>query len=45
MNQQYIKLSQYAKEKGIHYNTAYNHFQKGKIEGSYQEEAKEPLIH
>ena len=34
----YIKLSQYAKEKGIHYNTAYNHFNDGKIDGAYKEE-------
>lgn len=34
----YIKLSKYAKEKGIHYNTAMNHFKAGKIAGAIQRE-------
>ena len=31
-----MKLSDYAKKLGISYKTAYRHFQKGEIEGSYQ---------
>lgn len=34
----YIKLSEYGKQKGIHYNTALNHFQAGKIDGAIQTE-------
>lgn len=30
------KLSWYAKENGLTYRTAYNHFKKGLIEGAYQ---------
>jgi predicted site-specific integrase-resolvase len=30
------KLSDYAKNNGITYRTAYNHFKKGIIEGAYQ---------
>jgi len=33
----YIKLSDYARKKGIHYNTAYNHFNQGIIEGAYKD--------
>lgn len=32
----YIKLSEYGKQKGIHYNTALNHFKAGKIDGAIQ---------
>ncbi|MDM8560140.1 IS607 family transposase [Candidatus Parabeggiatoa sp. HSG14] len=31
-----MKLSQWAKEKGIHYRTAWEHFRKGKIPGAYR---------
>lgn len=31
MKAKYIKLSKYAKERGVHYNTAINHFRAGKI--------------
>lgn len=31
-----IKLSRWAKEKGISYRTAWRHFKEGKIKGSYQ---------
>ena len=30
-----MKLSEYAERKGIHYRTAWNHFQQGKIKGAY----------
>ena len=31
----YIKLSEYGKQKGIHYNTALNHFQAEKVDGIF----------
>lgn len=31
-----LKLSEYAKQHGVTYNTAYNHFTKGLITGAYQ---------
>ena len=30
-----MKLSEYAERKGVHYRTAWNHFQQGKINGAY----------
>ena len=35
--QEYIKLREWAKRQGIHYNTAYRWFHKGLIDGAYQE--------
>jgi len=34
-----MKLSQWAKEKGIHYRTAWEHYRQGKIPGAYQLES------
>lgn len=34
---EYIKLREWAKRQGTHYNTAYRWFHKGLIEGAYQE--------
>lgn len=34
---EYIKLKEWAKRQGMHYNTAYRWFHKGLIEGAYQE--------
>lgn len=39
MLQKYIKLSEYAKLKGITYQTAHRHYQKGFIPGAYQDAA------
>ena len=33
-----MKLSEYAERKGVHYRTAWNHFQQGKIKGAYQDD-------
>lgn len=38
MKAKYIKLSQYAKQSGVHYNTAMNRFKAGKIKGAIQSE-------
>lgn len=35
--QEYIKLREWAKRQGIHYNTAYRWFHRGLIDGAYQE--------
>lgn len=37
MEQEYIKLKEWAKRQGVHFNTAYRRFHKGLIEGAYQE--------
>jgi hypothetical protein len=31
-----MKLSDYAKQRGVTYRTAWNHFRLGKIEGAYK---------
>lgn len=38
MEQRYIKLSEYAKNKSITYKTAWTHFKEGKIKGAYKDE-------
>jgi len=37
MEQRYIKLSEYAKNKSITYRTAWSHFKDGKIKGAYKD--------
>lgn len=39
-----MKLSEYAERKGIHYRTAWNHFQQGKITGAYLDETGHIVI-
>lgn len=39
-----MKLSEYAERKGIHYRTAWNHFQQGKIKGAYLDETGHIVI-
>ena len=40
MGQKYKKLSQYAKDNGITYRTAWNYFNDGLLEGAYQNDKK-----
>ena len=35
--QEYVKLREWAKKRGIHYNTAYRWFHNNLIDGAYQE--------
>ena len=44
MEQRYKKLSKYAKDNGINYRTAWNYFNKGLIEGAFQNEMGTILV-